>query len=189
MSAAHLEQMSLAPLDFLKQNLLCLVGPMPNLRGIYHFSYEPAPASHCQREPGFLARERYPTRVWHVRLVPRAARSGFPAFFLPALPGQMSRSLLPRDAQFLLAETPPGCVFGVARYRQGGVEACQAGLLSDPVRLARETAWCSTRLTPGGALATTILGVNHPRQGWQFHAQRWEKRNPLLFHYQELVTL
>lgn len=190
MSAAHLEQMFLAPRDFLKLNLLCLVGPLPTLRGVYHFSYEPAAGAFCHRQPGFLARERYPTRVWYVRQVSRSARNGVPAYFLPCLPGQMPRSVLPRDVQFMLAAGQPGSIFGVARYRQGVVEVCQAGHSGENGdRMGRETAWCAARLSAAGPLATTILGVNNARLGWQFHAQRWEKRNALLFHYQELITL
>jgi hypothetical protein len=189
MSAAHLEQMFLAPLDFLKMNLLCLSGPLPTLRGVYHFSYEPAVGTFCQRRPGFLARERYPTRVWHVRLVPRGARNGVPAFFLPDGPGQTLRGILPRDVQFMLGGSQAGSVFGVARYRQGAVEVCQAHHADGDDRMGRETAWCGARLAGEGALATTILGVNNPRLGWQFHAQRWERRNALLLHYQDLITL
>lgn len=190
MSAAHLEQMFLAPRDFLKLNLLYLLGPLPRLRGVYHFSYELAAGAFCQRQPGFLARERYPTRVWYVRQVPRHARNGVPAYFLPCLSGQMPRAVLPRDVQFMLATSEPGSVFGVARYRQGAVEVCQASHPGgDDGRMGRETAWCAARLAAEGPLATTILGVNNARLGWQFHAQRWEKRNALLFHYQDLVTL
>ncbi|MBX9748327.1 MAG: hypothetical protein K5Q68_01810 [Roseococcus sp.] len=191
MSAAHLEQMFLAPRDFLKMNLLYLIGTLPSVRGVYHFSYEPAPGTFCQRQPGFLAKERHPTRVWHVRLVPRWARGAVPAYFLPCIPGQLSRGVLPRDGQFMLAASQPGSVFGVARYRHGMIEACHAGAdgQAGGARMGRETAWCSARLAGEAPLASSIIGVNNARQGWQFHAQRWEKRNALLFHYHDLITL
>lgn len=191
MSAAHLEQMFLAPRDFLKMNLLYLTGPLPSVRGLYHFSYEPVAGTYCQREPGFLPKERHPTRVWHVRWVPRSARNGVPAYFLPCLPGQVTRGILPRDGQFMLAASQAGSVFGVARYRYGMIEVCQAGAdgQGGDARMGRETAWCGARLTAEGPLATTIIGVNNARQGWQFHAQRWEKRNALLFQYHDLITL
>lgn len=191
MSAAHLEQMFLAPRDFLKMNLLHLVGPLPSVRGLYHFSYEPAPGTHCQRQPGFLPKERHPTRVWHVRLVPRMARNAVPVYFLPCIPGQLTRGLLPREGQFMLAASQAGSVFGVARYRSGMIEVCQAAADGEAggARVARETAWCGAQLAVRPPLASTIIGVNNARQGWQFHAQRWEHRNALLLHYHDLITL
>jgi hypothetical protein len=194
MSAAHLEQMFLAPRDFLRMNLLYMIGVLPTVRGVYHFSYEPAPAIPCQRHLGFLSRERYPTRVWYVRLVPRSARNAVPAYFLPCLPGQMVRSVMPRDGHFMLAAGTPVSTFGAARYRYGPVEVCHANHQGsdgepDVVRIARETAWCAARLVGQAPLATTVVGVNNARQGWQFYAQRWAKLNAALFSYHDLVSL
>lgn len=180
--------------DFLKMDLLDLIGPRPSVRDLYHFSYEPATGTCCQRQPCFLPKERYPTRASRVRLASRSARSGVQAFFPPGLPGQLTQAVLPRDGQFMLAASHAGSIFGVARYRCGPVEVCHAnhgggdGLAGDP-RMGRETARCGARLAAEGPLANTIIGVNNARQGWQFHAQRWERRNAPLFHYQDIITL
>jgi len=194
MSAAHIEQMFLAPRDFLKMNLVYMIGTLPAVQGVFHFSYEPAPGTHCLPRIGLLARERYPARVWHLRLVPRSARHSVVAYFLPCSPGRLVRGVLPKDGQFMLAAGLPGSTFGAARYLHGAVEVCHAsyrdaGGAPDFGRTARETAWCSARLHGQAPLATTVFGVNHARQCWQFHAQRWERQNAVLFNYCDLITL
>ncbi|MEI6158264.1 MAG: hypothetical protein WCP77_00405 [Roseococcus sp.] len=141
-------------------------------------------------------RQPYPIRVWYLRLSRPPAHGAFPAYFLPHQPQLMSRGMIPSSVQFALTASPPGAQLGVARYRGGPTELCLTGGQADAERLAREMAWCSAQLDtpaaiPGaqGRSGATVIGVNAPRRGWQFHAQSWETPDGRNFRYLGLIEL
>lgn len=196
MSAAHLEQLFLAPRDFLRGNLLFMVGTLPQIKGIHYFTYEPAMGASCALRARPSARQPYPIRVWYLRLSRASARGAFPAYFLPCQPQPMIRGMLPSSEQFALTASPPGAQFGVARYHGGATEICLGSGQMDPQRMAREMAWCATRLNSAGSglalqerWGATIIGINMPRRGWYFHAQQWENLDGTHFRYHGLIEL
>ncbi len=216
--ANDLGELFTAPRDFLKMNLLVMRGVLPTARGIYNFkitdmSGTDTPAQErwlCSRKSKHWWKRDYAIHVWEVRWDQTGSR-GSAAYHLPYEPGTLRRGTLPSTAPLMLTAEMTGCTFGVARFGNGQIDVCHANYQTeeghiDVDRLSRETAFCTSRFDDrryrqqirGRAVAdigrqaglgATIIGTNHPRQGWKLYAQQWENLNGTDFSYHDLIDL
>lgn len=205
--------------DFLKMNLIYMIGVMPLQAGVYNFKFTNATALHqnrCSRKSKHFWKGSHNITVWYAEIA-SAAESGSAAFYLPYEPNRMYRSALPSDAPLMLTASMTGCTFGMVQRRSGGIEVCHANYLSDngqldKDRMSRETSWCPIRLQDRdyrehikgkavverdtvstlrrqSSLGATIVGSNAPGRGWTIYAQQWENLDGSNFIYHDLIQL
>jgi len=216
--AHDLGELFTAPRDFLKMNLLVMRGVLPTVAGIYQFTFTdmsgndlPAP-ERCKssRKSRYFWKSAHTIHVWDVRYDTTGSR-GSAAYHLPYEPGTLRRGTLPSTAPLMLTSEMTGCTFGVARFNNGQIDICHANYQTkdghiDVERLSRETAFCTRRfedqnyrqqirgaavpnINRQASLGATIIGTNHPRQGWKIYAQQWENLNGTDFTYHDLIDL
>ena len=205
--------------DFLKMNLVYMIGVFPLKAGIYNFKFTNASDLHqnrCSRKSKHFWKGDHNITVWYASLASDSER-GSAAFYLPYEPNSLHRSALPSDAPLLLTASMTGCTFGMVQYRGGSIEVCHANFLSDDgqldkARLSRETSWCPIRLEDShyrehirgkpvieqdsiktfrkqASLGATIIGSNKPGRGWNIYAQQWENKDGSNFIYHDLIEL
>jgi hypothetical protein len=202
-----------APRDFLKMNLLLMLGKPPTVKGIYNFTFEDMTEElnwTCSRRSKHWWKFDYNIHIWAVRW-DESGRNGSAAFFLPYKADDLKRGTLPATAPLMLTAAMTGCTFGVARFNNRQIDVCHANYQTpegrlDDGRLLRETAFCTSRFSDrdyrqqikGSAVAdvarqsvlgATIIGTNHPRQGWKIYAQQWENLNGTNHNYWDLIEL
>jgi len=201
-----------APRDFLKMNLLVMLGNFPTVNGVYNFTFKDMTEEvdwACSRKSKHWWKYDYNIHIWAAMW--SQGRNGSAAYFLPYEPNSLQRGTLPADASLMLTASMTGCTFGVARFNNRQIDVCHAnyqtaeGRLDDD-RLSRETAFCTSRFADhdyrqqikGSAVAdaarqsvlgATIIGTNHPRQGWKIYAQQWENLNGTNHNYWDLIEL
>ncbi|WP_426956842.1 hypothetical protein [Muricoccus radiodurans] len=198
--------------EFLKQNLLIMLGTMPTTAGMHAFAFEDGAAAEqkASRKSKFFWKSDYDIQVWNVRWV-QGNRGGVPAFWLPYAPNTKQRSIARKDAPFLLTASMTGCSFGAVDRPGLGLEVNHVnyqtmdGVL-DESRMKGEIAHCTHRLHQDkyrerargkaitdigkqAVMGATVVGVNTPRGGWKLWAQQWENTDGVRYVYHELLDL
>jgi hypothetical protein len=192
----NIAELFTAPRDFLKMNLLVMIGKVPTVGGVYNFTFKNQTNLDnwtCSRKSKHWWKYDYKIHVWEVRWDKKGNSSA--AYFLPYKPDSVQKGTLPADASLMLTAGMTGCTFGVARFKGGQIDVCHAnyqiGDRLDDKRMSQETAFCNKRFSDRdyrqqikgsavadvkrqGNLAATMIGTNHPRQGWKIYAQQWE---------------
>ncbi|MDB5306468.1 MAG: hypothetical protein JWO38_670 [Gemmataceae bacterium] len=132
-----------------------------------------------------------------------------PVFWLPFAPNEVWRSVLSKDAPFLLTAAMTGSTFGSVKYRGGEVEVCHANYQTEEGSLdegcmARETARFQKRrdqkqsrerlhgkavkkVDRQASMGATIVGVNNVKKGGTFYAQQWENLDGTNFNYRQRI--
>lgn len=205
--------------EFLKMNLIYMMGAMPLRAGIYNFKFTDASEEHgnrCTRKSKHFWKGSHKIKVWYAALASER-ESGSAAFYLPYEPNRMFRSVLPSDAPLMLTASMTGCTFGLVQRSSGSIEVCHANYLTDngqldKDRLSRETSWCPIRfedshyrehikgkpvverdsfttLARQATLGATVVGSNAPGRGWNIYAQQWENIDGSNFIYHDLIDL
>ena len=210
----NIAELFTAPRDFLKMNLLVMWGQsFPTVAGVYNFTFKNQTKLDdwtCSRKSKHWWKYDYKIHVWEVRW--DETGNGSAAYYLPYKANGVQKGTLPAGGpSLMLTAGMTGCTFGVARFKGGQIDVCHANYQKgdhlDHQRISQETAFYNKRFSDrdyrqqikGSAvtdvlhqsrLAATIIGTNHPRQGWKIYAQHWEKLDTILgFNYLDLIEL
>lgn len=188
--------------EFLKHNLLIMVGSLPNAKGTYSFTIEEIDGCTAIRHSKFRWKSDYNINVWGLRH--SRSQTKLQACLLPYQPNSTRTAILDNKESLMFTAGMTGCTFGYTRIPGGKVQVLHANFVDndgklDKVALSATTSHCHGRLqdhdyretmsVPGilgrhrvavtdvarqASMAATVIGSRASGGEWRFFAQRYE---------------